>query len=268
MVICVDNASSDGTVEAVRAEFPDVEVVETGANLGFAGGNNAGIRHALDHGARWVVLLNNDAELAADAVDAFERASRERPRAGVLGGKLLFADRPDRIWFAGQRFNAALGYSWRPRGYGRRDGPRYAGLRDTERAAGALMAVSREAIESAGFMDEELFLYVEDVDWCLRIRAAGFEVVMVGDARAWHRVSAASGGERQSTQALYYGARNTVVVAERQRPFGRLGTTARRVVIGATFGLYALTRADRRRALGLVRSGLRDARGGHLGQRR
>ncbi len=154
-VICVDNGSTDGTPEAVRAAFPEVEVLETGANLGFAGGNNAGIARALEHGADWVVLLNNDATIAPDALEAFDRAVAAHPDAGVLAGKVLYDDPPDQVWFAGQRVFPRLGYSGRARGWKRRDRPRYDRPGPTGRAAGALMAVSRAAIETAGPMDDD-----------------------------------------------------------------------------------------------------------------
>jgi GT2 family glycosyltransferase len=266
-VLCVDNGSEDGSADAVRRELPDVDVIENGANLGFAGGNNVGIRHALEQGAQWIVLLNNDATIAPDAIDAFEAAAAERPRAGILGGKVLYADPPDRIWFAGQRFRPLLGYSGRPRGYGRPDGPEYRELVATDRAVGALMAVSREAMEAAGLMDEDLFAYVEDVDWSLRVRESGFEVLIAPAARAWHGVSASTGGEGASTYALYYGARNTIVVCERHRPLHRAGTLARRAVIAGTFGAHALTRSDRGAAIAAVREGCRDALSGRLGPR-
>src|SRR5580698_5213050 len=83
-IICVDNGSSDGSQAAVRQRFPGVVLIEAGANLGYAGGNNLGIRYALEHGARWVMLVNNDASVAADVVDGFEQAIRARPRAGIL----------------------------------------------------------------------------------------------------------------------------------------------------------------------------------------
>ena len=167
-----------------------------------------------------MMLLNNDATVDPGVIEGFERAARARPRAGILAGKLYFADRPQTIWFAGQRVSELLGYSGRPRGYGRADGPRYGDVRVTGRAAGALMAISREAVQAAGLLDEELFAYVEDVDWALRVRAADLEVVFAPDARAWHRVSASSGGEARSTATLYYGIRNTVTVLERHRPLG------------------------------------------------
>ena len=119
-VIVADNGSSDGSVEAIRAAFPDVEVVENGANLGFSGGNNAAIRRALDGGAEWVVLLNNDAEAEPGLLDALQAAAARHPDAGVLAGKLLFPD--GRVQWAGQRVGLRTGYSGRPRGHGREDG--------------------------------------------------------------------------------------------------------------------------------------------------
>jgi GT2 family glycosyltransferase len=264
-IICVDNGSTDGSVQAVRQQFPDVELIEAGANLGYAGGNNLGLRHAIESGARWMALVNNDATVAADVIEGFESAIAVRPRAGILAGKVYFADRPSTIWFAGQRVNTLLGYSGRPRGYGRRDGPRYGRVIDTGRAAGALMAISREAVSAAGLLDEDLFAYVEDVDWALRVRAAGYEVVLAPQARAWHRISASTGGEAGSTHTLYYGVRNTIVVLERHRPLGRLGSALRRCSIMATFYLHALSRTNRRAALAAVLSGSQDARAGRLG---
>jgi GT2 family glycosyltransferase len=266
-IVCVDNGSTDGSQRAVRERFPEVVLIEAGANLGYSGGNNLGIRHALARGAQWVMLVNNDASVASDVIGGFQRAAAARPRAGILAGKVYFSERPARIWFAGQRVNELLGYSGRPRGYGRRDGARYSRLRETGRAVGALMAVSREAIEAVGMLDEELFLYAEDVDWALRVRRTGMQVVFAPEARAWHRVSASTGGEAASTHTLYYGVRNTVIVLERRRPLGALGTALRRVAILGSFYLHALTRPDRGRALEAVRTGFRDAREGRLGER-
>ncbi|HEV7772179.1 MAG TPA: glycosyltransferase family 2 protein [Conexibacter sp.] len=269
-VACVDNGSMDGSVAAVREAFPEVTLIENGRNLGFAGGNNVGIAHALAHGAEWVALVNNDATLAPEAIERLRAAAVRHPDAGVLAGKVLFADggASERVWFAGQRVSLTLGYSGRPRGHGRPDGPAYREERETGRAVGAFMAVSRAALDAVGMLDDELFLYVEDVDWCVRIRRAGFAVWFVPDAVARHRVSAASGGEGASPTALYYGVRNTVVVCERHRPLPRGLAGLRRTSILATFALHALRSPHRRVLLRAVCVGYRDARAGLLGERR
>jgi GT2 family glycosyltransferase len=266
-IVCVDNGSTDGSPRAVRERFPEVALIEAGANLGYCAGNNLGVRYALEHGASWVALVNNDATVGADVIEGFERAARERPRAGILAGKVYFADRPETIWFAGQRVSELLGYAGRPRGYRRRDARRYSRVARTGRAVGALMAISREAIDAVGLLDEDLFAYVEDVDWALRVREAGFEVIFAPDAQAWHAVSASTGGESATTATLYYGVRNTVTVLERRRPLGRIGTSLRRIAIVSTFATHALARADRRQALRAVASGFSDARHARLGAR-
>ncbi len=263
-VVCVDNGSIDGSVEAVRDRHPETHLIENGRNLGFAGGCNVGIRWALEQGAAWVVLVNNDAVVAPDAIAGFAAAAEQRPDAGMLAGKLYLADRPDRIWYAGQRFLAWLGYSGRHRGEGRRDRPRYASVRPTDRANGALMAVSRAAIDQIGLLDEELFAYVEDVDYSLRARVAGFEVLFVPRARAWHRVGSSTAGAAHSS---YYGTRNMVVICERHRPLPAPLSVLRRGVILVTFAAYALRQPNRRAAMAAVHAGYRDARAGRLGPR-
>jgi GT2 family glycosyltransferase len=128
------------------------------------------------------------------------------------------------------------------------------------------MAVSRQAIDRAGLLDDDLFAYAEDVDWSLRIREAGFEVLFAPGARAWHAVAGSTGGPA-STHNLYYGTRNNIVVCERHRPLPGPAATVRRMVIRATFAAHALSRPNRRAALAAVREGYRDARAGQLGER-
>jgi GT2 family glycosyltransferase len=257
--ICVDNGSTDGSDRLVEERFADVELIRAGANLGFAGGNNIGIRRALELGGDWVLLLNNDAVAEPGLAEALERAARARPDAGLLACKVLSEDGQS-VQYAGARFNKWLGYSGRVRTAGPDE------LRDVARADGAALAVSRAAVERAGLLDEQLFAYVEDVEWSLRIRRAGFAVVFVPDARARHKGSAATGG-RASTTNLYYSARNTIVVSERHAPLPRgLRGLRRAVVVGAHLA-QSLSHPARLAAARAVLAGWRDARAGRLGQR-
>ena len=266
-VVCVDNGSIDGSVDAIRKAFPEVDLIEAGANLGYAGGNNLGIRRALEAGADWVVLVNNDAMVAADLVEGFEAAVRRRPDAGILAGKVYRSDRPTTIWFAGQSVNLVLGYSGKPRGHNQPDGPRYGVVVDVGRAVGALMAVSRDTLQDVGLLDETLFAYVEDVEFCLRARKRGHAVVFAPGAHAWHSVSASTGGEQASTHSVYYGVRNTITVCERTRPLARPLDSLRRLCIVGTFAMYCLRRRHSGPALRALVAGYRDARHGRLGIR-
>jgi len=261
--ICVDNGSSDGSDGEVERRFPDVELIRNGANLGFAGGSNVGIARALERGADWVLLVNNDAVAEPGLVEALERAAAARPDAGILACKILFEDGRT-VMYAGASFNAAFGYSGRRDGYGGPD--RFDALRDVTRADGAGLAVSRLALERVGLFDESLFAYVEDVDLSLRVWAAGFAVLFVPDAVIRHKGSASTGGAASTTN-LYYSTRNTIVVSERHRRLpAPLGWFRRGVVVGSHLVLAA-SHPDRRRAGGAVLEGWRDARAGRLGQR-
>ena len=256
--ICVDNGSTDGSDLAVTKECPGVELLRTGANLGFAGGNNVGLARALERGADWVLLLNNDATAEPGLLPALERAARARPDAGLLACTILSPD--GAVQYAGATFNARLGYS------GRVATSRPTALRDVGRADGAALAVSRSAAERAGVLDESLFMYVEDVEWSLRVRAAGFAVVLVPDALVRHEGSAASGG-RSSTTNLYYDTRNTIVVTERHAPLPAGARMLRRGVVVGAHLIQALGHPSRAEAVRAVLAGWRDARAGRLGRR-
>jgi GT2 family glycosyltransferase len=264
--VVVDNGSADGSPEAIEERFPGVELIRAQVNLGFAAGNNVGIRRALDRGADWVVLVNNDATAAPDLMDAFVAAASRHPDAGALAGKVYVDEPSDVLWFAGGSFEPRLGYSGRVRGARKRDDGAYDEETDVDWGTGALLAVSREAVERVGLLDEELFAYLEDVDWCLRIRDAGLRVVFVPSARAWHRVSASTGGAA-STTSMYYHCRNLLAVCERRAPLPRVLTGARRAVVIGTHLLQSLTHQKRRAAVATVLSAWRDYRRGRMGRR-
>jgi GT2 family glycosyltransferase len=266
VVVLVDNGSEDGTAEAVAAAHPDVDLVRSEVNLGFAGGNNLGLARARALGARHVLVLNNDVEVEPDTVATLVAAAEGLPDAGALNPLILFADPPGRIWFAGAAFDPRRGYNGRQRGYGRPAGPEHRELVETDRACGAAMLVPCAALERVGDFDDALFLYAEDTDWSLRARAAGLRLVVVGSAAAVHRVSASAGGESSPT-TLYYGLRNTLVVCERHAPLGRLRSARRRGVMLAAHAVQALLSGRRREGLRAVRDGWRDARAGRLGPR-
>ncbi len=261
--ICVDNGSSDGSDAVVERDFPAVELIRAGENLGFAGGCNVGIRRALERGAEWVLLVNNDAVVEPGLAAALERAAAARPDAGLLACKVLFEDGAT-VMYAGASFRAWLGYSGRRTGFGGPD--RYHELVDVGRADGAAMAVSRAAAERVGLLDERLFAYVEDVDWSLRMRAAGYAVVFVPDAVVRHKGSASTGGGA-STANLYYSTRNTILVAERARPLPFGLRHLRRGVVVGTHLAQAASHPRRREAMRAVLKGGRDARSGRGGQR-
>ncbi|HEY2326992.1 MAG TPA: glycosyltransferase family 2 protein [Gaiellaceae bacterium] len=255
-IVCVDNGSTDGSDTVIAERFPGVDLIRVGMNLGFAGGCNVGIGRAIERGADWVLLLNSDAVAEPGIAEALECAERARPDAGLLACVVLHED-GESVQYAGARFNGLLGYS------GRSAVAIPAQMRDVGRVDGAGFAVSRAAIERAGLLDERLFAYVEDVEWSLRIREAGFAAVLVPDARVRHKGSASTGGKRSTTN-LYYDTRNTIAVSERHHPLpAGLGAVRRSVIVGA----HLVQAGMRGTGMSAVIEGWRDARRGRLGQR-
>ncbi len=265
-VVAVDNGSSDGSADAIAASHPGVELVRLGENRGFAGGMNAGIRHAFAAGADAVVTLNNDMVVAPGFIRPLVDAITEDPLAAAACSQILFAERPDRVWYAGATYDPRRGYHGRQTRYGQRPVPADTPAYVTDRACGGAMLFTRATAERVGLFDEELFAYAEDVDWSLRARAEGMHVLVVPASIVRHRVSAASGGE-SSPATLYYDLRNGLTVAERHAPLGGLGTARRRAEAVAAHGVQALLSSRRREGLAAVRAGWRDFRAGRLGSR-
>jgi hypothetical protein len=235
--LVVDNGSTDGSVEALRAR--GVELVENGRNLGFAGGMNVGVRRALEHGATHVLTLNNDVEVEPGFLAPLLAAG------DVACPQILFGD-GRRVWYAGARWDPRAGYHGRNVGYGEPplSGPPY----ETDRACGGALLASREAWERVGLFDEELFAYAEDTDWSLRARGLGYRILVVPASVVRHKVSASTGGE-SSPASIYFSLRNSLRVSERHAPLGRLGTARRRAVAVAAHAAQALL--SRRRLAGL-----------------
>lgn len=202
-LLVVDNGSSDGSVAALRERFPDVEVLALAENLGYAGGNNAGIRHALAQGADHVILLNNDTEVAPDFVGALVEAAEADPSVGMANSKMYFFEPKDELWFAGASFHPWLGWG-RHEGYGEVDRGQHDAPVSLERACGCSLLVTRAALEKVGLLDEDYFAYCEDLDWSARARRAGFRIAFVPGSRIWHKVSRSTGGTGSGVSHYYY----------------------------------------------------------------
>jgi GT2 family glycosyltransferase len=201
-VLLVDNGSSDGTAEAVRAEFPHVEVLRLERNLYFAGGVNEGIRRALSGGANSILLLNNDVVLERSALGTLRSALEADACRAAVSPKIYYYDRPDVIWFAGGLARGAVGLI-RHRGVNMKDGKLRDAPRDVDYVSGAAALLSRGALESVGLLDPDYVIYVEDVDWCARARERGLILWYEPSAKVWHHVSATSGGGLTPLKAYF-----------------------------------------------------------------
>lgn len=191
-VIVVDNGSTDGSARIVRERYPGVELIENGANLLFAGGNNVGIRRALERGARAVLLLNNDTEVDPGFAQRLLEALDD-PSVGIAGPRIYYHDDPRRIWYGGGTFHPLTGVP-RHRDIRRLDGPGTAGPGETGWVTGCSLLARREVFERVGLLDPSYRIYCEDVDLCLRASRAGWRIRYEPASRVWHKVSSSSGG--------------------------------------------------------------------------
>ena len=264
--IVVDNGSTDGTSDAVAEQFPDVRLIRTGENLGFAEGNNVGIRAALEAGADYVLALNQDTIVSEGLVEELVAEAERRPDAGALCPMIHYVEPPDLIWYAGARFDPRAAHNGRHTGYGERDTGQYHAVREIGRATGAAMLVPRRVIEEVGCFDGSLFIQVEDVDWSLRMRAAGYRILFVPRALLWHHVAVASGGERAPATA-YYEMRNTLFVSARHAPLRWPARILREAGVLAVHLFHARQAPRPIQNARAVIEGWRDYRAGRLGPR-
>lgn len=264
-IVVVDNASTDGTSEAVAEGFPEADLLVLPRNTGFAEGNNRGIERALALGADYVLILNNDMTVDPHMIDELVAEAGRRPDAGALCPLVLYADPPDLVWYAGAAFDPERGYDVRQRGYRERDRGQFGEVHRTERASGAAMLVPRAVLEEVGPFDAELFLYMEDVEWSLRLAQASYAVYVVPRARAWHHVSGGAEGDEHSPVTAYYLARNTLEVCARHSQ--ARGVRALRRHVATMVAQLAHARRARRplRNVRAVLRGWRDYTTGRLG---
>ena len=219
-VLVVDNGSHDGSVTALAAEFPEAELLALPENLRYAGGNNAGITHALEHGADAVMLLNNDTEADPALCEKLMQALEQDPAAGAAAPLIYFGPPTARIWYAGGHCVPALGFAGH-RGLRRFDRGQYRVVEATGYLTGCCVVAAREVWQKVGLLDERYFIYAEDADWSLRARAAGYSLLFVPTARLWHKVSASSG--EASRWKVYQRLRaNLILFGRHARGLGRL----------------------------------------------
>lgn len=208
-IVVVDNGSRESPRTRIMEEFPSVTFMQTERNLGYAGGNNVGIRYALSQGHDYVMVLNNDTIVEPEFLRYAVETAQSYPSIGVVGVKILSWDQPARIWMAygevtyGKSLVRLIGY------YHFDDGA-FDEQMDVQWVPGTAMLFRRQALETVGLFDEEFFAYHEDVDWCTGAHAKGFRVVYAPRSRIYHKVHRSSGGKGYVTPRQYLAGRNMV----------------------------------------------------------
>lgn len=206
-VIVLDNHSTDGSVEAVRSEYPDVEIIELVENKGYAGNNNVGIAAAIERDAEWIFVLNEDTTLDPNCLHHLLDVAQSDPSIGVLGPMVYHHDKPTVIQSAG----GLLGANWESlhRGMNETELGQFAQPAIVEWISGCGILVRREAVEQSGMLDLRYFYFWEETEWCIRLNRDGWKVVHVPQAKMWHKGVTMDYEPKPSV--TYYASRNRLL---------------------------------------------------------
>jgi GT2 family glycosyltransferase len=211
--ILVDNGSTDDSVVEIKKAFPHIPILETGKNLGFAGGNNPGIERALKDGADYIFLLNNDTEVDPHILDAFVSCMENYPVADILGAKIYLFERRDQFDHIGGMWDEKRAAFELIANRAFEDGSSWEKPQSLDYACGCALFIRREVFETIGLLEPKFFLIWEEADFCMRAWRAGFCTLFCPEAKLWHKVSASFvGGRPHST---YFWWRNRLLWIER-----------------------------------------------------
>lgn len=208
-VILVDNASKVKPGDVIRTQYPEVKFIQSEINLGFAGGNNLGVRAAQGD---YLFFINNDTLLPQDFLEPVVDFMEQHPDAGMASTKVLYPDGKT-IQYAGAIGISAITGRGKRLGLFEEDKGQYDRCYPTDLGHGASLIVRRKVIETVGFMPEIFFLYYEEHDWCEHIKRAGFGMYYIGTSHLLHKESVSTG--KESPLKVYYMTRNRLLFMRR-----------------------------------------------------
>ena len=209
-VIVVDNASQNQEADIISQKFPHVKVIRSDKNLGFAGGNNLGIKAAQ---GRYLFLVNNDTIFKDFNIQSLIKRAESSDKIGVVCPKIRFAWEPQPIQFTGYTELSKITIRNRAIGFGEEDHGQYDTAHTTTYAHGAAMFIKREAIEKVGLMPECYFLYYEELDWSMMFTREGYQIWYEPQCTIYHKESQATG--QNSPLRTYYITRNRLLLVRR-----------------------------------------------------
>lgn len=212
-VLVVDNDSRDDPTANLTTRFPSVRVLRTVKNLGYGGGNNCGLRDAIEHGAAYVLLLNNDAIVAQDMISKLVSIMEGDGRIALLTPRVFYYDRPAEVYWDGGTIDWEIGAT----PHDSRDLSLDGGIMRSEWLDGCAMLVRSAAARDFGLLDERYFLYFEDTEWSLRAARRGWVNAVAPAAHAWHKVSRSTGGIANPAVRFYF-VRNRYLFLNAYRP--------------------------------------------------
>ena len=228
-VIVVDNGSANNEAETIAARYSNVKCVRSERNLGFAGGNNLGIRHA--HG-KYLFFVNNDTEVSMDDIDRLIKRIDTSEHIGIVCPKIRFYYGDRHIQYAGFTPMSRITCRNRGIGYDEADIGQYDTPRQTAFAHGAAMMARRDTVNKVGLMPECYFLYYEEMDWSMMMKRNGYQIWYEPSATVYHKESQSTGAN--SPLKTYYLTRNRLLFIKRNSEHFRLLSYLYMICIVAT----------------------------------
>lgn len=253
--VIVDNGSTDGSPDAIAGAHPDVTMIRNPTNLGWAGGSNQGIAWGLAHGADYLLMLNNDAWGEPPMISNLVGAATKLQNKAVAIPKIYLGSDPTRFWFAVGRVNFWTGLFSNP-AYNQVDHSQFDSIPEAEYASGCCMLIPREIVERVGGFDHSFFSYVEDVEWSIRCRRAGFRLVLCPDAKVWHDVSVT--GKKRPAMMRYYLTRNHLWTLRRHAGFLQFACALALLPLRSLVRLFRLAAAGDAKSIAAEFRGLKD----------
>ncbi len=212
-IILVDNGSNDSSPDNLQKKFPDLKIIRNYANLGFAKGNNIGIKEALKDKPDYILLINNDTTVEPDFLKILVDYAESDESIGIASPKIMFYSQPQKIWFVGGKFLLFLKKPFHLF-YGQYDKGQMKEPAEIDWVSGCCMLIRRKVFEEIGMLDADYFHYCEDVDFCIKAKQHGFKIVVVPDAKIYHKFALSIGG-KFSPLATYYRTRNILLLCKK-----------------------------------------------------
>lgn len=208
-IVVVDNGSRNFSKTEIQRTYPDVKVFLNPTNLGYTGGNNVGIKYALEQGADYILLLNNDTTIAPDFLDILIKAGENYESVGILGPTIFYQKRPDEVCSMGGKIDLKTGeISVYENGKIDKDG--HMENIEVDFISGCSLLLKKSILETIGPLEEKFFAYWEDVEYCIRAKQIGVKSLIVPKAKVWHEVSTSIGED--SALKAYYKTRNYLLI--------------------------------------------------------
>jgi GT2 family glycosyltransferase len=216
-IVVVDNGSTDGSLEAVASAYPRAIRIRLERNLGFSAGNNVGIRLLLDRRHDYILLLNDDSTVKEDLLDYYVSWAESDPSVAALGGKILWMHDDSKTW--GTYGRVTYGPTLIVNCGTNEDPAKYKDPEQVDWVIGCGLFLRASVLREIGLLDEALYSFHEDADWCIRARMRGYGVVFLPDAIIWHVGTQSWGGSQMNQTKMYLIWYNILYLARKHGTF-------------------------------------------------